>query len=340
MNSSLVLVVAQQDAHHVRPEHLAHALDEQVEQLVELQVHQRRLGDLLELPDRLHDRLSLDPCRALGLCEPLLGHVHDLPDVSLRPVVAVGRERDAHDGVDDLPARADEALLGLVEQWPVAQEPADRVALVLPVGRVNEVPERLAEQLRLRAAEQLAEGVVHLEPAAVDRAEPHADRRALERRPEALLGGPQLGALLLELEQHRHLRAQHVGVDRLEHVVDRARGVAARDVLGVGITGGQEDDRGVLVPLAALDQLDGLKPVEARHPDVHDDDREVLVEEVLQRLLPGRRGDHLAAERLQHGAQSDEALRLVVDYEYGAAYRYSQTLISDSSWSTSTGLVM
>jgi hypothetical protein len=205
---------------------------------------------------------------------------------------------------------------------------------------MHEVPERLAKQLGLRAAEQVAEGVVHLEPAAVHRAEPHADRRALEGRPEALLRGPQLGALLLELEQHRHLGAEHVRVDRLEHVVDRARGVAARDVLGVSVACGQEDDRGVLVPLPALDQLDGLEPVEARHPDVHDDDREVLVEKVLERLLSRRRRDHLAAERLQHCAEGDKALRLVVDHEYGAAYRYSQTLISDSSWSTSTGLVM
>ena len=92
--------------------------------------------------------------------------------------------------------------------------------------------------------------------------------------------------------------------------------------------------------LAALDQLDGLEAVEARHPHVHDDHREVVLEEALERLLPRRRGDHLAAERLQHGAEGDEALRLVVDDEYGAAYRYSQTLISERSWSTSTGFVM
>ena len=64
------------------------------------------------------------------------------------------------------------------------------------------------------------------------------------------------------------------------------------------------------------------------------------MEEPLERLLPRRRRDHLAAERLQHGAEGHEALRLVVDHEYGAAYRYSQTLISDRSWSTSTGFVM
>jgi hypothetical protein len=198
----------------------------------------------------------------------------------------------------------------------------------------------LAEKLRLRAAEQLAQRVVHLQPAPADGAEPHADRRALEGGAEALLGRAQLGALLLQLQEHRDLRPQHVWVHRLQHVVHCACGIPARDLLGVGVARGEEDHRRVLVPLAPLDQLDGLEPVEPGHPHVHDDHGEILVKQLLERLLPGRGRDHLAAERLQHGAQSYEALRLVVDDEYGAAHRYSQTLISDSSWSTSTGLVM
>jgi hypothetical protein len=303
-------------------------------------MRERGLGDLLELPDRLDDRLGLRPRRPLLLGAALLGHVHDLPDVPLRAIVAVGRERHAHHRVHHIAVRAHEPLLGLVEQRAVAQQSPHRVALGLAVGRVHEVPQRLAEQLRLRAPEQLAERVVHLKPAAVHRAQPHADRRALERGPEALLGGPQLGALPLKLEQHRDLRPQHVRVDRLQHVVHRAGRVAARDLLGVRVSRRQEDDRGVLVALAALDQLDGLEAVQPRHPDVHDDHREVLVQEVLERLLARGRGDHLAAERLQYGTESNQALRLVVDNEDGTAHRYSQTLISERSWSTSTGFVM
>ena len=340
MKRSLLLVVAQQDAHHVGAEPLAHPLHEHVEQLVQLEVRERRLGDLLELPDRLDDGLGLRARRALLLGAALLGHVHHLPDVALRAVVAVGGERHAHDRVHHLAVRAHEALLRLVEQRPVAQQPAHGVALVLAIGGVHQVPQRLAQELGLRAAEQLAQRVVHLEPAAVHRAQPHPDRRALERRPEALLRGAQLGALLLQLEQHRDLRAQHVRVDRLQHVVHGAGRVAARDLLGVRVPRGQEDDRGVLVALPALDQLDGLEAVQPRHPDVHDDHGEVVLEEPLERLLARRRGDHLAAERLQHGPESHQALRLVVDHEYGAAYRYSQTLISERSWSTSTGFVM
>jgi hypothetical protein len=303
-------------------------------------VRERCLRYLLELADRLDDRLGLRTRGALGLGAPLFCHVDDLPDVALRTIVAVGGQGHAHDRVHDLAVLADEPLLRLVEERPVVEEPPHRVALGLAVGRMHEIPERLAQELRLRATQEVAERVVHLEPAAVDGAEPHPDRGALERRPEALLGGSELGALLLELEQHRHLGPQHVGVDGLQHVVHGARGVPARDLLGVGVAGREEDDRRVLVPLAALDQLDGLKAVEPGHPHVHDDHREVVLQEPLERLLAGRGGHNLAAERLQHRAERHEALRLVVDDEYGAGHRYSQTLISDRSWSTSTGFVM
>jgi hypothetical protein len=180
---------------------------------------------------------------------------------------------------------------------------------------VGQLPERLLEQLRLRAPEQLAQGVVHLQPAAVDRAEAHPDRRALERSAEALLRCTQLRVLLLELEQHGHLRAQHVRIDRLQDVVDRPRRVAARDLLGVGVTGCQEDHGGVLVAVAALDQLDGLEAVEARHAHVHHDHGEVVVQQALEGVLARGGGDHLTPERLQHGPERDQALGLVVDDE-------------------------
>jgi hypothetical protein len=72
---------------------------------------------------------------------------------------------------------------------PVAQQPAHGVALVLAVGGVHEVPQRLAQELGLRAAEQLAQRVVHLEPAAVHRAQAHPigapSNAALKRSSEA-----------------------------------------------------------------------------------------------------------------------------------------------------------
>ena len=67
--------------------------------------------------------------------------------------------------------------------------------------------------------------------------------------------------------------------------------------------------------VAALDQLDGLEPVEARHAHVHHDHGEVLGQQALQRVLARGGGDHGAAERLQHRPKRNKTLRLVVHDE-------------------------
>jgi hypothetical protein len=89
--------------------------------------------------------------------------------------------------------------------------------------------------------------------------------------------------------------------------------IAARDLLGVRVARRQEDHRGVLVAVAALDQLDRLEAVEPGHAHVHHDHREVVVQQALEGILARRRGDHLTPERLKHGPQRHEALGLVVD---------------------------
>ena len=276
---------------------------------------QRRLGHLLQLPDRHRHRLGLAARRALRLGAALLGHVHHLPDVAARRALSVERQRHVHQRVHRLPVVAQEALLGLVEARLVAHQPPPGVALGLAVGRVRQLPERLLDQLQRGAPEQVAERRVHLEPLPVGAGQPHADRGVLEGRPEALLGLAQLGVLLLQLEQHRHLRAQHVGVDRLDDVVHRPGRVAARDQLVVGVGGGEEDHRHVLVAAPPLDQLDGLEAVEAGHAHVHHDHREVVVEQALERLL-ARAGAHQAmAERRQHDLEREQVLGLVVDQQ-------------------------
>ena len=123
----------------------------------------------------------------------------------------------------------------------------------------------------------------------------------------------QLRVLAVQLDEDRDLRAQHLRVERLEEVVDGARGVAAEHVPLLLRDRGQEDDRDRLRPLALLDQLRGLEPVETRHLDVEQDAREVLVEERPERLLAGLRADEVLAERLEDRAQGDEVLLAVVD---------------------------
>ena len=123
----------------------------------------------------------------------------------------------------------------------------------------------------------------------------------------------QLGGFPVQLDEDRDLRAKHFGVERLEEVIDGARGVAAEHVPLLLRDRGQEDDRDRPRPFALLDQLCGVEPVEARHLDVEQDAREILVEKRPERLLAGAGADEVLAERLQDRAQGDEVLLAVVD---------------------------
>jgi hypothetical protein len=176
-------------------------------------------------------------------------------------------------------------------------------------------------------------------PAGIDERDPV--RGALPRGPQELIGALPLGAQAREIAEDADLGAQHERVERLEDVVDRSGLVAAGDVLDVGRQRGQEDDRRVGRALAAADERGGLEAVHPRHLHVEQDRREVLLEDRAQRLLPGPGPADPRAERGQDGLEREQVLRVVVgDQDGRRVHRCSQTRISDSSWSMSTGLVM
>ena len=169
-----------------------------------------------------------------------------------------------------------------------------------------------------------------------------AGRQRAPREQEHLVGARAGAALALEVAEDADLRAQHVGLEGLEHVVDGARLVAAGDLGDVGAHRGQEDDRRRAAALAPADELRGLEAVHARHLHVEQDDGEVLLQQRLERLLarPGRAQAHL--QRLEHRREREQVLRPVVDEQDArrVVYRCSHTRMRESSWSTSTGLVM
>ena len=101
-----------------------------------------------------------------------------------------------------------------------------------------------------------------------------------------------------QIDEHGDLGPQHDRVDRLEHIVDRAHRVAAQQMLGFLVHRRQEDDRDALGLVAAADDLGGLVAVHAGHVDVEQDDRELALEQVPQRLLAGPR-EHDVAEILE-----------------------------------------
>jgi hypothetical protein len=174
-----------------------------------------------------------------------------------------------------------------------------------------------------------------------------AGGRGRPRPAQQLVGALAASPVAFELREHGDLRAQHDRVERLEHVVDRARLVAAQDLRDVGAHRAEEDDRRARAALAAADVLGRLEPVHARHLHVEQHHGEVLAEQRPQRLLAGAGGHQAHLERLEDGGQREQVLGPVVDEQdarahwLGRARRHcSHTRMSDSSWSMSTGLVM
>ena len=139
--------------------------------------------------------------------------------------------------------------------------------------------------------------------------------------PQLRLLAPQQLALLPELDEHAHLRAQHVRVERLEDVVDGARRVAAEDLLAVAADRGEEEDRDVARALPLLDQARGLEAVDPRHLHVEQDHGEVPAEQLPERLLAGVRAHELLPERLEDGLEREQVLGAVVDEEDGRGRR-------------------
>ena len=81
---------------------------------------------------------------------------------------------------------------------------------------------------------------------------------------------------------------------------------------------GEEDDRDALGLLALADDAGGLVAVHARHVDVEQDHRELALEQMAQRLLAGA-GDHDLGQILDHGADGEQVVLVVVDDQDRAA---------------------
>ena len=94
----------------------------------------------------------------------------------------------------------------------------------------------------------------------------------------------ELAGLAIELGEDPDLGAQHLRDDRHRHVVDRAHLVAAQTVDVGQLDGGDEDDRGLLEARMLADHRGQLEAVELRHADVDQNDGDLVLEQLLQRL--------------------------------------------------------
>jgi hypothetical protein len=115
------------------------------------------------------------------------------------------------------------------------------------------------------------------------------------------------------------LRAEDVGVERLDQVVDRAVRVAAEDVDSVAVHRGDEDDRDVAAARVLLDEAGGLEAVHVRHLHVQQDEGELAVKDLAQRLDARSGHDQLVAQRRQDRFQRHQVGRVIVDDQNAGA---------------------
>ena len=95
----------------------------------------------------------------------------------------------------------------------------------------------------------------------------------------------QLPRLAIELGEDLDLGAQHLGNDRHRDVIDGPHFIGAQAIDVGQMDGGNEDDRGALKTRMLADHRRQLEPVELRHAYVDEDDRDLVLEQVLERFF-------------------------------------------------------
>ena len=127
-----------------------------------------------------------------------------------------------------------------------------------------------------------------------------------------------------ELDEDLDLRAQDLGDDRRYHEVDGAQRVALRNARFVAVVRRDEYDRNVRRALAAAYQRGRLEAVDSRHVDVEENDREFVLEDLLQRVFAGRHVDEVLAEFIEDRAEHDVLVGPVVDDEDIGAFGHDR----------------
>ncbi len=119
--------------------------------------------------------------------------------------------------------------------------------------------------------------------------------------------------LLEQIDEHRDLGPENHRIDRLEHEIDGAQRVTARDLFAVTVMGGDEDDRRRPRLLAFADQIRQFVAVDIGHLHVEQQDGDFAIQQDAQSLLARLGLDDLLAQRREQIGQDQEILRLVVD---------------------------
>src|SRR3984893_6159579 len=132
---------------------------------------------------------------------------------------------------------------------------------------------------------------------------------ALQLRIEEL----ELPGLPEEVGKYPYLGQQKFGDDWHKYIIDRPVAVPFHTIWVGQRDGGNKDDCGVLKARMIADHPSEFKTGELRHADIAQNDSDVLLEKLLERLLGGPGFDQVFSEALQYRLVAEELRRLIVD---------------------------
>ncbi len=120
--------------------------------------------------------------------------------------------------------------------------------------------------------------------------------------------------LLEEFDKDGHLRSENFGIDRLDDVIYRAQRIAAAEMTDTGAVRRQKDNRNVARFFPAANQFSCLQTIDARHVDIQQHHRHVVIEEITQRIFARGRADQNSVRRLQDRLERQQIGGAVVDH--------------------------
>ena len=125
----------------------------------------------------------------------------------------------------------------------------------------------------------------------------------------------ELPRFAIELGEHSHLGSQHLGDHRHRNIVDRAHLIGA-EAIDVGqMDCGNEDDCGFLKAGMLANHRRQLEPIELRHANIDEDDRNLQLEQLLERLAGGGGLHEILSELAEDGLVAQQLRRLIVNQQ-------------------------
>jgi hypothetical protein len=121
---------------------------------------------------------------------------------------------------------------------------------------------------------------------------------------------------LEEFNESRHLCSQDYRQQGLHEEVHGPQHVRLLDRCTVGFVGRLEDDRDMPGFLSASDELRRLKSVQAGHLHVEQNDGELALQQLTQRLLTGLRLHQGQVESFKDSPERKAIGRFVIDQQY------------------------